>query len=178
MASIDQNLIRSIIEDRLAVELTSSPAVPVVFHNQPYIPTPNSSWVQCLTSFGQSQYLTLGGETDSSNSVIGITAINVFTPKGVGSGANLDICSRIRDLFNREILTKSAYYILLEDGSSLLLENGNSLLLEDSFYFLPDQAPPEVHIDPPIGPNIVRSPAPEGYFQTQMRITFEAFEYL
>jgi len=170
MASIDQNLIRSVIEDKLAVELAASPAVPVVFHNQPYIPTPNDSWVQCLTSFGQSQYLTLGGETDSSNSIIGITAINVFTPKGVGSGANLDICSRIRDLFNRGILTRYIYRLLLEDGSFLLLEDGS--------YFLSDEALPEVHIDAPIGPDIVRSPAPEGYFQTQMRITFEAFEDL
>jgi hypothetical protein len=170
MASINQNLVRSIIEDKLAVELAASPAVPVVFHNQPYISTSNSSWVQCLTSFGQSQYLTLGGETDSSNSVIGITAINVFTPKGVGSGANLDICSRIRNLFNREILTRYIYRILLEDGSFLLLEDGSCFLLDEPL--------PEVHIDPPIGPDIVRSPAPEGYFQTQMRITFEAFEDL
>lgn len=170
MASIDQNLIRSVIEDKIAIELASSPAVPVVFHNQPYISAPNSSWVQCLTSFGQSQYLTLGGEIDSGNSVIGITAINIFTPSGTGSGANFDICSRIRNLFNREILTRYVYQILLEDG--------NFLLLEDGSYFLSEEPLQEVHIDAPIGPDIVRSPVPEGYFQTQMRITFEAFEEL
>ena len=126
---------------RLATELAIAPVLPVVFHNQPYVPTPNSSWVQCLVSFGANEYLTLGGTTGSSNSIIGIIAINIYTPKGVGPGANLTIGERIRNLFNRQIVSG-------------------------------------LHIDPPIGPEVVASPAPEGYFQTQLRMTFETFEDL
>jgi len=135
------NTIRSTIEARLATELAVAPVLPVVFHNQPYVPAPNSSWVQCLVSFGANEYLTLGGTTGSSNSIIGIVAINIYTPKGVGPGANLTIGERIRNLFNRQIVSG-------------------------------------LHIDPPIGPEVVASPAPEGYFQTQLRMTFETFEDL
>jgi len=135
------NTIRSTIEARLATELAIAPVLPVVCHNQPYAPTPNSSWVQCLVSFGANEYLTLGGTTGSSNSIIGIIAINIYTPKGVGPGANLTIGERIRNLFNRQIVTG-------------------------------------VYFDPPIGPEVVASPAPEGYFQTQLRMTFETHEDL
>ena len=141
MAAANLNTIRSTIEARLATELAIAPVLPVVFHNQPYVPTPNSSWVQCLVSFGANEYLTLGGTTGSSNSIIGIVAINIYTPKGVGPGANLTIGERIRNLFNRQIVSG-------------------------------------LHIDPPIGPEVVASPAPEGYFQTQLRMTFETFEDL
>ena len=135
MAAIPLNTIRSTIEGRLATELAIAPVLPVVFHNQPYVPTPNSSWVQCLVSFGV-------GTTGSSNSIIGIIAINIYTPKGVGPGANLAIGRRIRNLFNRQIVSGVGY------------------------------------IGPPIGPEVVTSPAPEGYFQTQLRMTFETFEDL
>lgn len=141
MAAINLNTIRSVIEGRLATELALSPAVPVVFHNQPYTPTPASSWVQCLLSFGANNYLTLGGTTGSSNSVIGVVVINVFTAKGVGPGANYTIGKRIRDLFNRQLISG-------------------------------------VHFDPITGPEVLASPAPEGYFQTQLRMTFETFEDL
>jgi hypothetical protein len=135
------NTIRATIEGRLATELALSPAIPVVFHNQPYVPTPNSTWVQCLVSFGANNYLTLGGTTGSSNSIIGVIAINIFTPKGAGPGANLTIGKRIRDLYNRVVVSG-------------------------------------VHFDPPIGPEVVAAPAPEGFFQTQVRLTFETFEDL
>jgi len=141
MAAIPLNTIRATIEGRLATELALSPAIPVVFHNQPYVPTPNSSWVQCLVSFGANEYLTQGVTTGSNNSIIGVIAINIFTPLGVGPGANLTIGKRIRDLYNRVIVSG-------------------------------------VHFDPPIGPEVVASPAPEGFFQTQVRLTFETFEDL
>ena len=141
MAAIPLNTIRATIEGRLATELALSPAIPVVFHNQPYVPTPNSSWVQCLVSFGANEYLTQGGTTGSNNSIIGVIAINIFTSLGVGPGANLTIGKRIRDLYNRVIVSG-------------------------------------VHFDPPIGPEVVASPAPEGFFQTQVRLTFETFEDL
>jgi hypothetical protein len=141
MAAANLNTIRATIEGRLATELALSPAIPVVFHNQPYVPTPDSSWVQCLVSFGANEYLTQGGTTGSNNSIIGVVAINIFTPLGVGPGANLTIGKRIRDLYNRVIVSG-------------------------------------VHFDPPIGPEVVASPAPEGFFQIQVRLTFETFEDL
>jgi hypothetical protein len=141
MAAVNLNTVRATIEGRLATELALAPAIPVVFHNQPYTPTPNSSWVQCLVSFGNNNYLTMGGTTGSSNSVIGLALVNIFTPKGVGPGANYTIGKRIRDLYNRVIVSG-------------------------------------VHFDPPTGPEVVAAPAPEGYFQTQVRMTFETFEDL
>lgn len=141
MAAANLDTIRSTIEGRLATELAIAPVLPVVFHNQPYVPTPNSSWVQCLVNFGANEYLTQGGIIGSNNSIIGIIAINIFTPKGVGPGANLTIGQRVRNLFNRQIVSG-------------------------------------VHFDPPIGPEVVTSPEPEGYFQTQLRMTFETFEDL
>ncbi len=141
MAAVNLNTIRATVEARLATELALSPAIPVVFHNQPYTPTPASSWVQCLVSFGNNNYLTMGGTTGSSNSVIGLVLVNIFTAKGVGPGANYTIGKRIRDLYNRVIVSG-------------------------------------VHFDPPTGPEVVAAPAPEGYFQTQVRMTFETFEDL
>ena len=141
MAALNLNTVRATIEGRLATELALSPAIPVVFHNMPYTPIPNSSWVQCLVSFGNNNYLTMGGTTGSSNSVIGLVLVNIFTAKGVGPGANYTIGKRIRDLYNRVVISG-------------------------------------VHFDPPTGPEVVAAPAPEGYFQTQVRMTFETFEDL
>jgi len=141
MAAVNLNTVRATIEGRLATELALAPVLPVVFHNQPYTPTPASSWVQCLVSFGNNNYLTMGGTTGSSNSVIGLVLVNIFTAKGVGPVANYTIGKRIRDLYNRVIVSG-------------------------------------VHFDPPTGPEVVAAPAPEGYFQTQVRMTFETFEDL
>ena len=141
MAAADLNSVRATIEGRLATELADSPAIPVVFHNMAYEPTPNSSWVQCLLSFGTSTYLTHGGTTDSRNELVGIAVINIFSAKGVGPGANYVIGKRVRDLYNRINVSG-------------------------------------VHFDPPIGPEVVASPSPEGYFQTQVRVTFDFIEEL
>ena len=35
-----------------------------------------------------------------------------------------------------------------------------------------------VRFDPPIGPEVMSAASPEGYFQTQVRMTFETFEEL
>ena len=88
-------------------------------------------------TFGTNSYLTMGG----SNSVLGVVVINIFTPKGVGPGANLVIGKRIRNLYNRVIVSG-------------------------------------VHFDPPTGPEVVAAPSPEGYFQSQVRMTFQTFEDL
>ncbi len=141
MAAADLNAIRATIEGRLATELASSPAIPVVFHNMAYEPTPNSSWVQCLVSFGASEYLGQGLTTNSQNRIVGLVVISIFSAKGVGPGANFTIGKRIRDLYNRVIVSG-------------------------------------VFFDAATGPEALASPAPEGYFQTQVRVTFESIEEL
>ncbi|BAQ93767.1 hypothetical protein [uncultured Mediterranean phage uvMED] len=140
MAAADLNTIRATIEARLATELALSPAIPVVFNNVSYSPTPNSSWVQCLFNFGSNEYLSQGLTSDSQNRIVGIIVVNIFTPAGVGAGANYTIGKRIRDLYNRVIVSG-------------------------------------VYFDAPIGPEVV-SASPEGYFQTQVRVTFEFIEEL
>jgi len=141
MAALDLNAIRAVIEGRLATELALAPVIPVVFHNMAYTPTPSSTWVQCQLSFGANNYMTMGSITGASNSVIGVVVINIFSVKGVGSGANLTVAKRIRDLYVR-INTSG------------------------------------VRFDPPTGPEVVATPSPEGYFQSQVRMTFETFEDL
>ena len=141
MAAADLNSIRATIEGRLATELASSPVIPVVFHNMAYEPTPNSSWVQCLVGFGASEYLGQGLTTNSQNRIVGLLVINTFTAKGAGPGANFTIAKRIRDLYNRVIVSG-------------------------------------VYFDAPIGPEVLASASPEGYLQTQVRVTFEFIEEL
>jgi hypothetical protein len=141
MAAADLNSVRSTIEGRLATELANSPVIPVAFHNMPYEPTPGSSWVQCLVSFGANEYLSQGLTTDSQNRIVGLLTMNIFTAKGVGPGANYVIAKRIRDLYNRVIVSG-------------------------------------VYFDAVNGPSVLANPAPEGYFQTQVRVTFEFIEDL
>jgi len=100
MAAINLNTVRQTIEARLATELASSPAISVVFNNQPFDSTTQDTFVQCITSFGTGGYLTMGGSANSTNSVIGLILLNIFTDEGIGSGANLVIGKRLRDLYN------------------------------------------------------------------------------
>ena len=100
MAATDLNTVRQTIEARLATELASSPAIPVVFNNMPFDSSAQDSFVQCSTSFGSGSYLTMGGSANSTNSVVGLLLINIFTEEGIGSGANLVIGKRLRDLYN------------------------------------------------------------------------------
>ena len=101
MAATDLNTVRSTIEARLATELASSPAIPVVFNNMAFDSTTEDSFVQCLTSFGSNEYLTQGGDSNSDNLISGLVLLNVFTQEGIGAGANFTICKRLRDLYNR-----------------------------------------------------------------------------
>ena len=100
MAAIDLNTVRSTIEARLATELASSPAIPVVFNNMAFDSTTEDTFVQCLTSFGSGGYLTMGGSANSTNSVVGLVVLNIFTIIGLGAGANFTIGKRLRDLYN------------------------------------------------------------------------------
>ena len=101
MAATDLNTVRSTIEARLATELASSPAIPVVFNNMTFDSTAEDTFVQCITSFGAGEYLTMGGTSDSDNNVVGLVLLNVFTEEGLGAGSNFTICKRLRDLYNR-----------------------------------------------------------------------------
>ena len=89
MAATDLNTVRSTIEARLATELASSPAISVVFNNMSFDSTTEDTFVQCLTSFG-----------NSTNSVVGLIILNIFTEEGIGAGANYVIGKRLRDLYN------------------------------------------------------------------------------
>jgi len=100
MAATDLNTVRSTIEARLATELASSPAIPVVFNNMAFDSTTEDSFVQCVTSFGSNEYLTMGNAS-GTNSVVGLVLLNVFTEEGLGAGSNFIICKRLRDLYNR-----------------------------------------------------------------------------
>ena len=101
MAATDLNTVRSTIEARLATELASSPAIPVVFNNMTFDSTAEDTFVQCVTSFGNNSYLTQGGTTDSDNQIDGLVLLNVFTEEGLGAGSNFTICKRLRDLYNK-----------------------------------------------------------------------------
>ena len=96
MAAVDLNTVRSTIEGRLATELASSPAIPVVFNNMSFDSTTEDTFVQCQTSFGTGRYLGTG-----VNIVVGLVVINIFTEEGIGSGANFTIGKRVRDLYNK-----------------------------------------------------------------------------
>ena len=101
MAATDLNTVRSTIEARLATELASSPAIPVVFNNMTFDSTAEDTFVQCVTSFGANEYLTQGGASDSDNQINGLVLVNIFTEEGLGAGSNFTICKRLRDLYNR-----------------------------------------------------------------------------
>ena len=96
MAAIDLNTVRSTIEGRLATELASSPAIPVVFNNMAFDSKTEDTFVQCLTSFGSGRYLAGG-----VNLVVGLVVLNIFTEEGIGAGANFTIGKRLRDLYNK-----------------------------------------------------------------------------
>ena len=101
MAATDLNTVRATIEGRLATELASSPAIPVVFSNMPFDSKSQDSFVQCEISFGSGSLISQGNQTDGNNSIVGLVVLNIFTEDGIGSGANFTICKRLRDLYNR-----------------------------------------------------------------------------
>ena len=42
----------------------------------------------------------MGGSANSTNSVVGLVLINIFTEEGIGPGSNYVIGKRLRDLYN------------------------------------------------------------------------------
>ena len=105
MAATDLNTVRSTIEARLVTELASTPPVTVLFNNMAFDSTTKDTFVQCITSFGSNSYLTQGGSTNSDNEITGLVLLNVFTEEGIGAGSNFEICKRLRDLYNKIIVS-------------------------------------------------------------------------
>tara|TARA_Y100001938_G_scaffold146092_1_gene224242 strand:+ start:844 stop:1266 length:423 start_codon:yes stop_codon:yes gene_type:complete len=101
MAAINLNTVRATIEKRLDEEFRTGQAVPIVFNNVPFDASTTDLYIQCVTSFGESQYLTQGTNTTATNNVVGLTIFNIYSKQGVGAGSNFDICKRLRDLYNR-----------------------------------------------------------------------------
>ena len=104
MAAIDLNTVRKIIESRLKDEFRLGPSIPLIFNNVPFDDSSADQYIQCVTSFGASEYLTQeapNSSTTSTNLIVGLCLFNIFTKQGIGSGSNFAICKRLRDLFNR-----------------------------------------------------------------------------
>mgnify|MGYP003136434745 FL=1 len=104
MAEVNLNTVRATIEKRLNDEFRIGPSIPLVFNNIPFDASTVDQYIQCIISFGSSEYLTQqapNSSTTSTNLVVGLIIFNIYTKQGLGSGANFDICTRLRNLFNR-----------------------------------------------------------------------------
>ena len=101
MAATDLNTVRATIEKRLNDEFRIGPTIPLVFNNVPFDASTVSEYIQCITSFGSSEYITQGSNTRSTNLVVGLIVFNIYTEQGLGAGANFIIGKRLRNLFNR-----------------------------------------------------------------------------
>ena len=101
MAATDLNTVRSTIEARLATELASSPAIPVVFSNMAFDSTTEDTFVTCEVSFGTQENISMGDSSSANNFINGLLTLDIFTEEGIGAGANFTIGKRLRDLYNR-----------------------------------------------------------------------------
>ena len=68
--------------------------IPIVFNNTPFDASTVDKYIQCVTSFGSSEYLTQGTDSSSTNLVVGLITFNIYTKQGVGSGENFAIGER------------------------------------------------------------------------------------
>ena len=101
MAATDLNTVRSTIEARLATELASSPAIPVVFSNMAFDSTTEDTFVTCEVRFGTAENISMGDSSSANNFINGLLTLDIFTEEGIGAGANFTIGKRLRDLYNR-----------------------------------------------------------------------------
>ena len=104
MAATNLNTVRSTIETRIRNEFRTGQPIPIVFNNVPFDASTVDQYIQCVTSFGSSEYLTQqapNSSTTATNLVVGLITFNIYTEQGLGAGANFDICTRLRNLFNR-----------------------------------------------------------------------------
>jgi len=100
------NDVRAAIEGRIATEMAVAPAYPVSYQNVPSTPPNNTPWVQVSIRFGDNNYVTLIGPASGMNRQTGTLVVNVYTPIGVGAGANFTIAERIKDLFDRQTVSQ------------------------------------------------------------------------
>ena len=101
MAATNLNTVRSTIETRIRNEFRTGQPIPIVFNNVPFDASTVDQYIQCITSFGSSEYLTQGTNTSATNLVVGLIIFNIYTKQGVGAGENFAIAQRLRNLFNR-----------------------------------------------------------------------------
>ena len=104
MAATDLNTVRATIEKRLNDEFRIGPSIHLVFNNIPFDASSVDQYIQCITSFGSSEYLTQqapNSSTTATNLVVGLITCNIYTKQGLGAGANFTLSKRVRDLFNR-----------------------------------------------------------------------------
>ena len=82
MAAIDINTVRATIEKRLNDEFRVGPTIPLVFNNVPFDASTVDQYIQCVTSFGSSEYLTQqapNSSTTATNLVVGLVIFNIYT---------------------------------------------------------------------------------------------------
>ena len=101
MAATDLNTVRATIEKRLVDEFRLGPSIPLVFNNVPFDVSNVDKYIQCVTNFGSSEYITQGTNTSATNLVVGLIVFDIFTKQGIGAGSNFVIGKRLRNLFNR-----------------------------------------------------------------------------
>jgi hypothetical protein len=100
------NDVRAAIEGRIATEMAIAPIYPVSYQNVPFSPPNNTPWLQVFIRFGDNAYATLRPIGSSGfNRQNGTLVVNVFTPVGVGAGANFTIAERVKDLFDRRTVS-------------------------------------------------------------------------
>jgi len=100
MAAININTIRATVEKRLVNEFRRNQVIPLVFNNVFFDESVHEEFIQCVTSFGTNQYLTQAS-SGSTNLIVGLITLDIFTKQGVGAGSNFLIADRLRKLFNR-----------------------------------------------------------------------------
>jgi len=100
------NDVRQAIEARIAIEMAASPSYQVSYENVPFTPPNNSTWIKVQIRFGENAYATLLGPTTGSNRQAGIIVIDIFSPIGVGTGDNFTLAERLKDLFDRKIVSQ------------------------------------------------------------------------
>jgi hypothetical protein len=99
------NDIRATIESRIAAEMAKLPTYPVSYENVPFTPPNNASWLQAFIRFGDNNYATILSPSTGFNRQNGVVTVNVFTSIGAGTAANLTIAERIKDLFDRQVVS-------------------------------------------------------------------------
>jgi hypothetical protein len=104
--SSNYNDVRAAIEGRIAAEMALAPVYPISYQNVPFTPPNNTPWAQAFIRFGDNNYATLlPTGSVGFNRQTGTLVINVFTPQGQGTAANFTIAERLKDLFDRQIVS-------------------------------------------------------------------------